>query len=171
MSHAGNLVLIALHWHTNKLPPPLWKIWHKEELHLQFCFVLFSYKIFLWTKSCICKTSNWNNLLPLGFFYWKWSYMSINSRIYDYHAMIACGYYEMVDCQSYIHGHIFHKALNAPWSVEVCINPSPVGKMADISQTIFSDEFLWMKSFVSWLKFQWNLFLRIEMTIAQHLLR
>ena len=32
--------------------------------------------------------------------------------------------------------------------------------MAAISQTIFADAFLWMKSFVFWLKFHWSLFLR-----------
>ena len=29
-------------------------------------------------------------------------------------------------------------------------------KMAAISQTIFSDAFLWMKGFVYWLRFHWS---------------
>ena len=34
-------------------------------------------------------------------------------------------------------------------------------KMDAISQTIFSDAFSWMKSFVFWLKFHWSLLLRV----------
>ena len=34
-------------------------------------------------------------------------------------------------------------------------------KMVAISQRIFSDALLWMKYFVFWLKFHWNLFLRV----------
>ena len=44
-------------------------------------------------------------------------------------------------------------------------------KMDAISQTIFSDAFSWMKSFVFWLKFQWSLFLRVQLTITQHWFR
>ena len=42
------------------------------------------------------------------------------------------------------------------------VNSSPVDKMAAISQTIFSDVFSWVKSFVFWLKFNWSLFLRVS---------
>ena len=41
----------------------------------------------------------------------------------------------------------------------------PMDIMAAISQTIFSDAFLWMKSFVIWLKFHWSLFVRVQFTI------
>ena len=44
-------------------------------------------------------------------------------------------------------------------------------KMAAISQTIFSDAFSWMKSFIFWLKFHWTLFLRVLLTITQQLFR
>ena len=37
----------------------------------------------------------------------------------------------------------------------------PLDKMAVILQTIFSDAFLWTKSFVFWLKFHWSLFLGV----------
>ena len=46
----------------------------------------------------------------------------------------------------------------------------PLDKMAAISQTILSDGFSWMKNFVFWLKFNWNLFLRVQLTINQHCL-
>ena len=36
--------------------------------------------------------------------------------------------------------------------------------MDAILQMIFSDAFLWMKSFVFWLKFHWSLFLRVQLT-------
>ena len=35
----------------------------------------------------------------------------------------------------------------------IAVNSSPLDKMATISQTIFSDAFSWMKSFVFWLYF------------------
>ena len=45
--------------------------------------------------------------------------------------------------------------------------PPPPEKMAAILQTIFSYAFSWMKCFVFWLKFPWDLFLRIQFTITQ----
>ena len=51
------------------------------------------------------------------------------------------------------------------------INSSPLDKMADISQTILSGAFSWMKSFVFWLKFHWSLFLKVQLTISQHWFR
>ena len=51
------------------------------------------------------------------------------------------------------------------------INSSPLDKMAVISQTIFSDAFLWVKSFAFWSKFHWSLFLRVQLTISQHWFR
>ena len=39
----------------------------------------------------------------------------------------------------------------------------PLDKMAAVSQTIFSDAWSWMKSFVFWLKFHWSLFLRVQL--------
>ena len=47
----------------------------------------------------------------------------------------------------------------------------PLDKMAAISQTLFSDAFSWMKSFVLWSKFHWSLFLRVQLTIIQHWFR
>ena len=46
-----------------------------------------------------------------------------------------------------------------------------VDNLAAILQTIFSDAFLWMKSFVFWLKFHWSLFLNVQLTINHHWLR
>ena len=42
----------------------------------------------------------------------------------------------------------------------------PLNKMAAISQTMFSDAFSWMNSFIFWLKFHWSLFLRFQLTIS-----
>ena len=47
----------------------------------------------------------------------------------------------------------------------------PLAKMVVISQTIFSYAFSWMKSFAYWWKFHWSLFLKVELTIAQHWFR
>ena len=44
-------------------------------------------------------------------------------------------------------------------------------KMDDISQTTLSSSFSWMKMFEFRLKFHWNLFLRVELTIFQHWFR
>ena len=51
------------------------------------------------------------------------------------------------------------------------LNPFPLGKMAAVLQTLFSDAFSWMKIFVFWLKFHWSLFLRVRLTITQHWFR
>ena len=56
------------------------------------------------------------------------------------------------------------------WESEL-VNSSPLDKMAAISQKIFSDAFLWMKSFVFWFKFHWSLFLGVQLTITRHWLR
>ena len=45
------------------------------------------------------------------------------------------------------------------------------GKMDAISQTTFSNEFSWMKMYEYRLKFHWNLFLRVQLTIFQHWFR
>ena len=46
----------------------------------------------------------------------------------------------------------------------------PLDKIAAISQTFLST-FSWMKKFEFWLKFHWNLFLKVQITIAQHWFR
>ena len=45
------------------------------------------------------------------------------------------------------------------------------GKMDAISQTTFSNEFSWMKMYEYRLKFHWNLFLRVQLTVFQHWFR
>ena len=45
----------------------------------------------------------------------------------------------------------------------------PLDTMAAISQTIFSDAFSWMKSFVFWSKFHWSLFPRVKLTIKPNI--
>ena len=44
-------------------------------------------------------------------------------------------------------------------------------KMADISQTTFSNAFSWMKMNEFRLRYHWNLFLRVQLTISQHCFR
>ena len=51
------------------------------------------------------------------------------------------------------------------------VNSSPLDKMTAIAQMIFSAAFSWMKSFVFWFKFHWNLFLGVQLTITQHWFR
>ena len=43
-----------------------------------------------------------------------------------------------------------------------------ISDVAVFSQTIYSDAFLWIKSFIFWLKCHWSLFLRVQLTIIQH---
>ena len=43
--------------------------------------------------------------------------------------------------------------------------------MATISQTTFSNEFSWMKMLEFWFKFNWRLFLRVQLTIFHHWFR
>ena len=58
--------------------------------------------------------------------------------------------------------------LDKAWSISTHL---PLDKMVAVSQTIFSAAFLWMKSFVLWLKFHWSLFLRVKLAITQHWFR
>ena len=44
-------------------------------------------------------------------------------------------------------------------------------KMDAISQTTFSSAFSWMKMFEFWLKFHWNLFIRVKLTIFHYWFR
>ena len=48
---------------------------------------------------------------------------------------------------------------------------SPPDKMAAISQTTFLSAFSWMKFSAFWLKFQWSLFLRVQLTITRYWFR
>ena len=47
----------------------------------------------------------------------------------------------------------------------------PVDKMAAISQKVFTNVFLWMKSFVFCLQFHWSVSLRVQLTRIQHYFR
>ena len=44
-------------------------------------------------------------------------------------------------------------------------------KMAEISQTTFSNAFSWTEIFQFWLKFHWSSFPRVQLTIFQHRFR
>ena len=68
-------------------------------------------------------------------------------------------------CTVYCDGYSEEKV-----QVDILVN-SPLDKMASVSQTVFSDAFLWMKSFVFRLKFHWSLFLRVQLTITHHWFR
>ena len=57
--------------------------------------------------------------------------------------------------------HRPHKLAPALWWVWL-------HKMAAVLQATFSNAFSWMKIFVFWLKFNWNLFLKVQFTISQH---
>ena len=46
-----------------------------------------------------------------------------------------------------------------------------LGRMTAISQTISLDAFSWMKSFVFWFEFHWNLFIRVQLPITEHWFR
>ena len=74
-----------------------------------------------------------------------------------------------------IHHHVKHNCSSYMSAEDQTIsskaNSPPLDKMAAISQTIFSNAFLWMKSFLFWLQFQWILFQRVQLTIIQHWFR
>ena len=56
--------------------------------------------------------------------------------------------------------------------IMLCVfNSFPPGIVAVISQTTFYIAFYWTRSFVFWLKFQWSLFLRVQLTLSQHWFR
>ena len=47
----------------------------------------------------------------------------------------------------------------------------PLDNMDAISQTTFSNAFLWLKNVAFWFKFCWSLFLIVQLTISQHWIR
>ena len=56
--------------------------------------------------------------------------------------------------------------------VPVRFNSSPSGQNGrHLGRRHFQKHFLWMKSFVFWLIFHWNLFLRVKLAIFQHWFR
>ena len=55
--------------------------------------------------------------------------------------------------------------------ISLTYEPTPLDKMAAISQAIISGAFSWMKMFAFWLKFHWSLLLRNRLTITQHWFR
>ena len=55
--------------------------------------------------------------------------------------------------------------------LNILLTHLPLDKMAAILQTIFSNAFSWMKSFVFWLTFHLSLFLRVQLVITQHWFR
>ena len=63
--------------------------------------------------------------------------------------------------------------IDGSWYLNRCSRNSspPWIKWPPIWQTIFSDAFSWMKSFLFWLKFHWSLFVRIQLTISQYWFR
>ena len=69
---------------------------------------------------------------------------------------------------------IYHISLNPCNSFStVCgqvisfINSSSPGQNGRFSQMLYSDAFSWMESFISWLKFHWSLFRRVQLTMTQ----
>ena len=68
-----------------------------------------------------------------------------------------------------------HEITNAPVPVNqswwIWLSPLPLDKMAAISQTTFSNTFLWMKILYLDSNFHWSLFLRVQLTIFQHWFR
>ena len=81
-----------------------------------------------------------------------------------------------------LHGISPHSILNQPrteiyqwekwpYHFQSKLTHLSLDKMAAISQMIFSDEFVWMKSFVFWLKFHRGLFLKVQLAIIQHWFR
>ena len=60
-------------------------------------------------------------------------------------------------CSIWVAGSTYNENSQA-WCV---LTHLPLDKMAAISQTIFSDAFSWMTSFVLWLKFHWSVFLMV----------
>ena len=81
-----------------------------------------------------------------------------------------------------LHGISPHSILNQPrteiyqwekwpYHFQSKLTHLSLDKMAAISQMIFSDEFVWLKSFVFWLKFHRGLFLKVQLAIIQHWFR
>ena len=63
--------------------------------------------------------------------------------------------------------------MNFELQMQLILPPPPppthtLNKMTAISQTLFSNAFSWMTSFVFWFKLSWSLFLRVRLAMRQH---
>ena len=64
--------------------------------------------------------------------------------------------------------------ITVPYIYGTCtymVNSFPLGKMAVFSQTTYSIALSWMKMYEFRLRFHWNLFPRVQLTISQHWFR
>ena len=76
----------------------------------------------------------------------------------------------LLTCQWYLKNKGNSRRFHDP-IMHCSISYLPLNKMAAVSQTVFSDAFSWMQSFIFWLKFHGCLFLRVQTTIAQYWFR
>ena len=98
----------------------------------------------------------------------KWFLRTVHASFYFLHGMMNPQM--MIKEMIITHWHCLI------WSIYVMVMTSQLthwgrDKMDAISQTTFSNAFSWMKMFVYRLKFHWNLFLRVQLTIFRHWFR
>ena len=91
---------------------------------------------------------------------WTYSRVAGDLRRHDHHVTLLSW------CNSSMYGQSIYRSRLGTQFTYLTLD-----KMATISQTIISDAFLWMKSFVFRLKFHLSLFLGIQLTTTQHWFR
>ena len=122
----------------------------RELLRFQLCVKIISFNV--WVRLC-----------------------RISKSQFEIHNKISSPYIER--CASFHGKHIraliskSSEAFHSRTSIATRLTPLPLDKMDAISQTISSDAFSWIKSFVFWLKFHWSVYLSVQLTITKHWFR
>ena len=102
------------------------------------------------STSCPAVTRKKHLLIKMsGLLEWGWNSVNIVWNMYIGYRVII--WYMFSDCDN--HYTLTHWGGN---------------KMADFSQTTFSNSFSSMKMLANWFKFNWDLFLCVHLTISQH---
>ena len=96
---------------------------------------------------------------------YQWNFMRAFSVL-----LALCSVKKQVGSCGTISVQLWYLCYVLKWSVTLLTHLC-LDKIAAISPTIFPDAFSWMKNFVFWLKFDWSLFLRVQLTITQHWFR
>ena len=150
LNHGWNLTLSTL-WTY----PANW-----EFLWCQLCHHWWHQRLSLWLPTVPPRNEDKVGIMTTLSFQWIKCFMNIS------HSVIWVS--RCVQGNDFMESVMRHILYN--WLMP-CLTHLPLDKMVAISQTIFSDAFLWMKSFIFQLQFHWSLFLSVQLTISHHWFR
>ena len=98
----------------------------------------------------------------------KWP---VTRKMFPFDVVVMCWWHRCHGLQTWVYWYTNQPTTWFLPAVTSSLTHLPLDKMTAIAQTILSDAFLWMKSFVFWWKFHWSLFIGVQLTINQHWFR